>query len=76
MSAKTKTAFPNIDPRVHCVGVSALRKMSAEMLANIDDDLYLLQDGEQPLAVIVVLRLLYELCEQLLKEADKAVKNG
>lgn len=75
MSAKTKTAFPNIDPRVHCVGVSALRKMSAEMLANIDDDLYLLQDGEQPLAVIVSYAS-YMCMQQLLKEADKAVKNG
>ena len=50
---------PYIDPRVHCVGVSSLRAMTAGKLASMKDDIYLLQQGDKPLAVIVSLQDLF-----------------
>jgi hypothetical protein len=53
-----------IDPRVKAVGVSKLRVMNARFLRNINDNAYLIQDGETPLAVIVS----YEMYQQIQKE--------
>jgi translation initiation factor IF-3 len=47
------TAFPNIDPRIHAVGVSKLRAMDAAFLKDMGEDLYLIQSNDEPLAVII-----------------------
>lgn len=49
----TETAWPNVDPRIHGVGVSKLRKMDAAFLRKLGQDIYILQANDKPLAVLV-----------------------
>jgi hypothetical protein len=43
---------PYIDPNVRHVGVTLLRQMNALDLTNLGDTVYVLQVGEQPVAVL------------------------
>jgi hypothetical protein len=47
------SVFPNIDPRIKAVGVSKLRDMNAGFLRKLNEDLYIVQEGDEPLAVII-----------------------
>ena len=58
---------PNIDPRIHAVGVSKLREMNANFLKKIGVEVYLIQERDEPIAVLVGYDS-YLLCQQLAKE--------
>lgn len=42
-----------IDERIKHVGVSILRKLNADSLRTLGDNLYVLRDGDEPLAVLM-----------------------
>jgi hypothetical protein len=42
-----------IDPRIHYVGTSCLRKWGADWLRGIADHLYVIQVGDKPVAVLL-----------------------
>ena len=48
-----KSAWPDVDERIHAVGVAKLRQMNTDTLRNLGDHLYIVRDGEEPLAVVV-----------------------
>ena len=68
-------AFPNIDPRIHAVGTSAIRKFDAAFLRKIGDDVYLIQEGDKPLAVLLGYDA-YLIAQQLAKEESGAQREG
>jgi len=49
----THSVWPDVDPRIRAIGVSKLRKMNSKELRKLDDKLYILQDGEDRLAVLL-----------------------
>jgi len=57
--------MPVIDPHVKYVGVSKLREMNATKLKETDDT-FVLQDNDQPLAVLVKYRKFMEMQQQLM----------
>lgn len=63
-------AWPNVDPRVHAVGVSKLRQMTATFLRKLGEDIYILQDNDVPLAVMVSYGE-YLALQQMAKEATQ-----
>lgn len=48
----TSPVIPYIDPSVHHVGISNLRKLNAENLREIDET-WVIQDNDTPLAVLL-----------------------
>jgi hypothetical protein len=46
-------ALPNIDPDVKYVGVSKLRELNATKLRDSQETTYVLQENDQPLAVLL-----------------------
>lgn len=48
-----KTGIPYIDPNVQYVGVSKLRNLNATSLQNLDAKTIVVQENNQPIAVIV-----------------------
>lgn len=54
--------IPHIDPRVAYRGVSELRKLNAERLRDLDG-LLILQENDEPLAVVVPFDLYLEIQE-------------
>lgn len=59
------STMPVIDPNVKYVGVSKLREMNATKLKETDDT-FVLQDNDQPLAVLVKYRKFMEMQQQLM----------
>jgi len=59
------SSMPVIDPHVKYVGVSKLREMNATKLKETDDT-FVLQDNDQPLAVLVKYRKFMEMQQQLM----------
>jgi predicted transcriptional regulator len=59
------STMPVIDPNVKYVGVSKLREMNASKLKETDDT-FVLQDNDQPLAVLVKYRKFMEMQQQLM----------
>lgn len=57
-----------IDDRVKYVGVSKLREINADWLRNIGDTLYVLQNGDEPISVLVG----YEQFMRLQNEIEQA----
>jgi hypothetical protein len=44
--------MPDIDPRVHAVGTAKLREFDAVFLRSLGEKLYIIQAGDEPLAVV------------------------
>jgi predicted transcriptional regulator len=59
------STMPVIDPNVKYVGVSKLRQMNATKLKETDDT-FVLQDNDQPLAVLVKYPKFMEMQQQLM----------
>ena len=59
-------ALPNIDPRIHAVGTSALRKMNAEFFSTMGDELYLIHENDTPVAVVISYETALKVREALL----------
>ena len=59
------SSVPVIDPSVKYVGVSKLREMNATKLKETDDT-FVLQDNDQPLAVLVKYRKFMEMQQQIM----------
>ena len=59
------SAIPVIDPNLKYVGVSKLREMNATKLKETEDT-FVLQDNDQPLAVLVKYRKFMEMQQQLM----------
>jgi hypothetical protein len=59
------STMPVIDPNVKYVGVSKLRELNASKLKETDDT-FVLQDNDQPLAVLVKYRKFMEMQQQLM----------
>jgi len=59
------STMPVIDPNVKYVGISKLREMNASKLKETDDT-FVLQDNDQPLAVLVKYRKFMEMQQQLM----------
>jgi hypothetical protein len=59
------SSMPVIDPNVKYVGVSKLRELNATKLKETDDT-FVLQDNDQPLAVLVKYRKFMEMQQQLM----------
>ena len=47
------SAFPNIDSRIKAVGVSKLRDMNSTFLRGLGEDVYIIQDSDEPVAVLI-----------------------
>lgn len=62
------SALPDIDPRIHCVGLSHLRKFNKFALENIGDHVYVIQESARPIAVMVSYEAFIEF-QSILKEA-------
>lgn len=45
--------WPDVDPRIHAIGVSKLRVMTAAALRKISGELYILQERDEPVAVLL-----------------------
>ena len=58
------TAMPLIDPSVKHVGVSKLRELNVAKLRNTEDTL-VIQDNDQPLAVLLTYQKFLEIQQQL-----------
>ena len=54
-----------IDPRLHYIGTSKLRQMKGDFLRCIGEDLYVVQDGDEQLAVILSYAQYLEIQAQL-----------
>lgn len=52
-NAMNTSAWPQIDPSIHAVGVSKLRRMTSDFLRKLDSQIYIIQDNDKPLAVVV-----------------------
>jgi prolyl-tRNA editing enzyme YbaK/EbsC (Cys-tRNA(Pro) deacylase) len=63
-----KVGIPRIDPNVQYVGVSKLRQLNATNLHDLDKTL-VIQDNDQPLAVIVS----YEIFLEMQKERERVL---
>lgn len=50
---RTETFAGRIDERVKHVGVSKLRRWNADILRDLGDEIYVLQDGDEPIAVLL-----------------------
>jgi predicted transcriptional regulator len=59
------SSMPVIDPTIKYVGVSKLRELNATKLKETTDT-FVLQDNDQPLAVLVSYRTFMEMQQQLL----------
>lgn len=59
------TAIPVIDPNVKHVGVSKLRELNATKLKN-SEETFVIQDNDQPLAVLLTYRKFMEMQDQIL----------
>jgi hypothetical protein len=46
-----------IDERVKHVGITKLRHLNADTLRELDDNLFVLQDGDEPVAVLLSYKL-------------------
>lgn len=56
--------IPTLDPRVRYRGVSELRKLNTERLRDLEG-LLVIQDNDEPLAVIVPIKTFMEMQELL-----------
>lgn len=70
MPNETKSAWPEIDPRVKAVGVSKLREMNAAFLRDLGDAAYLIHDGYDPVAVLVSYEAYVQAVKQLKESSD------
>lgn len=59
------STMPVIDPNIKYVGVSKLRQLNATKLKETDDT-FVLQDNDQPLAVLVKYRKFMEMQQQFM----------
>jgi PHD/YefM family antitoxin component YafN of YafNO toxin-antitoxin module len=61
------SAIPHIDPSVKFVGVSKLRDLNAAKLRSNNETTYVLQDNDQPVAVLLSYDMYLLMQQQLLQ---------
>jgi hypothetical protein len=57
-----------IDERVKHVGLTKLRHLNADTLRELDDSLLVLQDGDEPVAVLLSYKLYMRIQDELKRE--------
>jgi hypothetical protein len=54
-----------IDERVKHVGITKLRHFNADTLRELDDELFVIQDGDEPVAVLLSYKLYMRIQDEI-----------